>query len=178
MNKIHGYGYHVLGILDDRLEPVAVFAGARVIGKLAELPDRVREAQADRVFIALPGADHETLLHLIKTCEDLRVDFRMLPDLFEIITTRVSADVIDGIPLVGVRHSQLTGLARILKRSFDLLVSLILLVLLSPVMLALAGLIKLTSPGPVFYRQERVGREGQGVTELTFGSMNAEAERP
>jgi exopolysaccharide biosynthesis polyprenyl glycosylphosphotransferase len=176
MTMFPGYGYQVCGILDDRLEPGAVFAGVRVIGKLAELPNRVREAQADRVFIALPGADHETLLHLIKTCEDLRVDFRMLPDLFEIITTRVSADVIDGIPLVGVRRSQLTGAARILKRSFDLAVSLVLLVLLSPVMLVLAGLIKLTSPGPVFYRQERVGRDGLVFTVLKFRSMVLDAE--
>ncbi len=176
MTMFPGYGYQVCGILDDRLEPGAVFAGARVIGKLAELPDRVRETHADRVFIALPGADHETLLHLIKTCEDLRVDFRMLPDLFEIITTRVSADVIDGIPLVGVRHSQLTGLGRILKRSFDLAVSLVLLVLLSPLMLVLAGLIKLASPGPIFYRQERVGREGLVFTVLKFRSMVPDAE--
>jgi exopolysaccharide biosynthesis polyprenyl glycosylphosphotransferase len=147
-----------------------------VIGKLAELPDRVREAQADRVFIALPGADHETLLHLIKTCEDLRVDFRMLPDLFEIITTRVSADVIDGIPLVGVRRSQLTGVARVLKRSFDLGVSLVLLVLLSPLMLVLAAVIKLTSLGPIFYRQERVGRDGLVFTVLKFRSMVLDAE--
>jgi exopolysaccharide biosynthesis polyprenyl glycosylphosphotransferase len=176
MTMFPGYGYQVCGILDDRLEPGSSFAGARVIGRLAELPDRVRDAHADQVFIALPGADHETLLHLIKTCEDLQVEFRMLPDLFEIITTRVSADVIDGIPLVGVRRSQVTGLGLLLKRTFDLVVSLVLLVVLSPVMLILAIVIKLTSPGPVFYRQERVGREGRLFTVLKFRSMIADAE--
>jgi exopolysaccharide biosynthesis polyprenyl glycosylphosphotransferase len=176
MTMFPGYGYQVCGILDDRLEPGSSFAGARVIGRLAELPDRVRDAHADQVFIALPGADHETLLHLIKTCEDLQVEFRMLPDLFEIITTRVSADVIDGIPLVGVRRSQVTGLGLLLKRTFDLVVSLVLLVVLSPVMLILAIVIKLTSLGPVFYRQERVGREGRLFTVLKFRSMIADAE--
>lgn len=176
MTMFPQYGYRVCGILDDRLEAGELFAGVRVIGKVDQLPDRVREAQATQVFIALPGADHETLLHLIKTCEDLQVDFRMLPDLFEIITTRVSADVIDGIPLVGVRRSQLTGLGLVLKRIFDLAVSLPLLVVLSPLMLVLAWLIAITSRGPVFYRQERVGRAGGVFTVLKFRSMVADAE--
>lgn len=176
MTMFPQYGYRVCGILDDRLETGALFAGARVLGRVAELPDRVRDVQADQVFIALPGADHETLLHLIKTCEDLQVDFRMLPDLFEIITTNVSADVIDGIPLLGVRRSQLTGLGLWLKRTFDLAVSLPLLVVLSPLMLVLAWLIKLSSAGPVLYRQERVGREGRRFTVVKFRSMVADAE--
>jgi exopolysaccharide biosynthesis polyprenyl glycosylphosphotransferase len=116
------------------------------------------------------------MLRLIKACDELQVDFRMLPDVFEIITTRVSADVVDGIPLVGVRRSQVQGLGLLVKRAFDLVVSLILVVVLSPFWLLLALAIRLSSPGPVLYRQERVGQGGKIFTVIKFRSMIADAE--
>ena len=100
------YGYTVCGVLDDRMDPGTSFAGTLVVGRVSELPAQVAAQRIDQVFLAIPGATHGQLLHLIKTCEDLNVDFRMLPDLFEIITTRMEADVVDGIPLVGIRRSQ------------------------------------------------------------------------
>ena len=147
-----------------------------MLGRVAELPQQVAAQQIDQVFLALTGASHDELLRLIKTCDELEVDFRMLPDLFEIITTRVSADVVDGIPLLGVRRSQVTGLAVFVKRAFDVVVSLILLVVLSPLLIVLAIAIKLTSPGPVLYRQERVGMANSVFTVYKFRSMVADAE--
>jgi exopolysaccharide biosynthesis polyprenyl glycosylphosphotransferase len=136
----------------------------------------VRRQRIDQVFLALPGASHEEMLHLIKTCDDLRVDFRMLPDVFEIITTRVSADVVDGIPLVGVRRSQMEGFGLVIKRAFDLVVSLILIVVLSPLWLLLAIAIAVSSRGPILYRQERVGQAGRLFTLYKFRSMVSDAE--
>jgi len=176
MTMFPEYGYKVCGVLDDRLEMGAKFAGTAVLGRVEELPAQVRRQNIDQVFLALPGANHNQLLHLIKTCDDLQVDFKMLPDIFEIITTRVSADMVDGIPLVGVRRSQVAGLGLFVKRTFDLVVSLVLLVLLAPVMLLLALAIGIVSPGPSLYRQERVGKEGKIFTALKFRSMGANAE--
>jgi exopolysaccharide biosynthesis polyprenyl glycosylphosphotransferase len=176
MTMFPQYGYRVCGVLDDRLEPGSRFAGTAVLGRVAELPTQVAAQQIDQVFLALPGASHEELLRLIKACDELRVDFRMLPDLFEIITTRVSADVVDGIPLLGVRRSQVTGLAVLVKRGFDLLVSLTLLVLLSPLLAALAVAIRLSSRGPVLYRQKRVGMGNVVFTVYKFRSMVSDAE--
>jgi len=143
---------------------------------VAELPAQVRAQGVDQVFLALPGASHEEMLHLIKTCDDLQVDFRMLPDVFEIITTRVSADVVDGIPLVGVRRSQVEGIGLAVKRAFDLVISLILLLVLSPVWLLLALAIAVSSHGPVLYRQDRVGKGGSLFTLYKFRSMVSDAE--
>ena len=176
MTMFPQYGYRVCGVLDDRLEAGSRFAGTSVLGRVAELPQQVAAQQIDQVFLALTGASHDELLRLIKTCDELEVDFRMLPDLFEIITTRVSADVVDGIPLLGVRRSQVTGLAVFVKRAFDVVVSLILLVVLSPLHIVLAIAIKLTSPGPVLYRQERVGMANSVFTVYKFRSMVADAE--
>src|SRR5207302_4913395 len=90
--------------------------------------------------------------------------------------TRVSADVVDGIPLLGVRRSQVTGMAVLVKRAFDLFLSLLLLVLLSPILVLLSLGIKLTSPGPVLYRQQRVGMGNTVFTVYKFRSMVSDAE--
>ncbi len=170
------YGYSVCGVLDDRLDPGTSFAGTSVVGRVSELPAQVAAQRIDQVFLAIPGATHEQLLHLIKTCEDLNVDFRMLPDLFEIITTRMEADVVDGIPLVGIRRSQVEGLGLVAKRAFDLIAGSVLLVVLSPLWGLLALLIRLGSRGPILYRQERVGEGGRLFTLLKFRSMVHGAE--
>lgn len=176
MTMFPQYGYTVCGVLDDRLKPGTAFAGSQVLGPVAELPSQVKSQRIDQVFLALAGASHEEMLHLIKTCEDLQVDFRMLPDVFEIITTRVSADVVDGIPLVGVRRSQVEGFGLLVKRGFDLILSAVLLITLSPVWLALAILIAVSSRGSVLYHQERVGLGGRVFTLLKFRSMIPDAE--
>ncbi len=176
MTMFPQYGYTVCGILDDRLEPGSAFAGSTVIGRVSELPAQVQNQRIDQVFLALAGATHEEMLHLIKTCDALQVDFRMLPDVFEIITTRVSADMVDGIPLVGVRRSQVQGFGLVAKRAFDILVALIIGVLLSPLWILLSLLIWFSSRGSVLYRQDRVGHGGKVFTLLKFRSMIADAE--
>ena len=176
MTMFPQYGYTVCGILDDRLTPGSDFAGSQVIGRIAELPAQVERQRIDQVFLALAGASHEEMLHLIKTCEDLQVDFRMLPDVFEIITTRVSADMVDGIPLVGVRRSQVEGFGLLVKRAFDIVISLLVGVVFSPFWVVLAVAIWSSSRGPVLYRQERVGKGGQVFQLLKFRSMIPDAE--
>jgi len=176
MTMFPEYGYTVCGVLDDRLAVGTPFAGSQIVGPVGELPQQVRRQQIDQVFLALPGASHDEMLHLIKTCDDLQVDFRMLPDVFEIITTRVSADVVDGIPLVGVRRSQMEGIGLAAKRLFDLVVSLTLVVVLSPIWVLLVIAIAVSSRGAILYRQERVGQGGRVFTLLKFRSMVADAE--
>ncbi|TMD83678.1 MAG: undecaprenyl-phosphate glucose phosphotransferase [Chloroflexi bacterium] len=171
------YGYSVGGVLDDRLEVGGRFAGAPVVGRIEDLRRIIPQMGIDQVFVAVPGATNDEILHLIKTCDDLQAEFKLVPDLLEVMSTRAAVDAIDGLPLIGIRRSRLRGPAAVLKRATDILVSAVALVIASPFMLAIAILIKLTSPrGPVLFRQPRVGLHDKRFTVYKFRSMIPDAE--
>ena len=171
------YGYHVAGVLDNGLEVGSAFAGAPVVGRIGDLRRVIPEIGADQVFLAVPGATNDEIVHLVKTCDDLQAEFKLVPDLLEIMSTRAAVDAIDGLPLIGIRRSRLRGGAALLKRSIDILVSAIALIIASPFMLVIAVLIKVTSPkGPVLFRQPRVGLHDKRFTVYKFRSMVPDAE--
>jgi exopolysaccharide biosynthesis polyprenyl glycosylphosphotransferase len=171
------YGYHVGGVLDDRLDVGGTFAGAPVVGRIQDLRRVIPQMSIDQVFVAVPGATNEEILHLIKTCDDLQAEFKLVPDLLEVMSTRAAVDAIDGLPLIGIRRSRLRGPAALLKRAIDILVSGVALIIASPFMLVIALLIKLTSPrGTVLFRQPRVGLHDNRFTVYKFRSMIPDAE--
>jgi exopolysaccharide biosynthesis polyprenyl glycosylphosphotransferase len=170
------YGYELVGVIDEVLPHGAEYNRVPVLGNNAELPHVVMNTNVDEVFIALPQVDHRHILRLIGACDDLDVEFKIVPDLLEVITSGVIADDIDGIPIVGVRRSRLTGLNLLLKRAFDLVAALLLLVPGIPLMAVISVAIKLDSPGPVVYTQERVGRHGRVFGIHKFRSMVVDAE--
>jgi exopolysaccharide biosynthesis polyprenyl glycosylphosphotransferase len=171
------YGYQVSGVLDDRLEVGSSFAGAPVVGRLGDLRRVIPQMGVDQVFLAVPGATNDELLHLVKTCDDLQAEFKLVPDLLEVMSTRAAVDAIDGLPLIGIRRSRLRGPAAVLKRAIDIIVSAVALIIASPLMLVIAVLIKLTSPGgPVLFRQPRVGLHDKRFMVYKFRSMIPDAE--
>jgi exopolysaccharide biosynthesis polyprenyl glycosylphosphotransferase len=177
MTMFPQYGFHVAAVLDDSLEAGSTYAGAQVVGPTKDLRHWVSQLNVDQVFLAVANATSEQLVHLINTCDDLRVEFKLVPDLLEVMSSRAAADAIDGLPLIGVRHSRLRGAAAVLKRAIDIVASAVVLVILSPLMLVIALLIKLTSPkGPVFFRQPRVGLYDKRFTVYKFRSMIPDAE--
>jgi exopolysaccharide biosynthesis polyprenyl glycosylphosphotransferase len=177
MGMFPQYGYHVAGVLDDQLEVGTAFAGATVVGRIGDLRQVIPQMGIDQVFLAVPGATNEQLLHLIKTCDDLQAEFKLVPDLLEVMSTRAAVDAIDGLPLIGIRRSRLRGPAAMLKRAIDVAVSAVLIVITSPLMLVVALLIKLTSPGgPILFRQPRVGLQNKRFTVYKFRSMIPDAE--
>jgi exopolysaccharide biosynthesis polyprenyl glycosylphosphotransferase len=168
-------GYRVVGFVSDGEE--AELKGVPVLGSTAQLADVVRLSHADEVIIALSGRSHQEILDLVYTCVDEPVSIKVYPDTFQLITNNeLSIGDLDGLPLVSVRNVALRGFNRVLKRSFDIVFSSLVLVLLSPLMLLLALLVKLESPGPVFYAQERVGLDGLPFYALKFRSMVIGAE--
>lgn len=175
MNMFPQYGFHVIGVATDDSQ-AGDFVGVPVVGRVDEVPELVRNLRVDQVFLALPAAQRQRLLHLVKLCEDEQLEFKIVPDLLEVMSTRVAANAIDGLPLVGIRRSRLNGGAAVAKRSIDILVSGFLLVLLSPLLLVIAILIKVTMPGPLLFRQERIGRNRRPFVIYKFRSMIPDAE--
>lgn len=176
MNMFPQYGFHVVGVASDVVSSDEPYFGVPVVGRVGDLPNLVRDLKVDQVFLALPVGQRDRLLHLVKLCEDENLEFKIVPDLLEVMSTRVAANSIDGLPLVGIRRSQLRGGAAIVKRAIDLLISTILLILLSPLLLLIAILIKVTMPGPLLFRQERIGRHGRPFVIYKFRSMIPDAE--
>ncbi len=176
MNMFPQYGFHVVGVAADYVSSNEQYVGVPVVGRVGDLRSLVRELKVDQVFLALPAGQRDRLLHLVKMCEDEKLEFQIVPDLLEVMNTRVSSMAIDGLPLVGIRHSQLGGPAAVIKRAIDVLVSVVALVLLSPLLLLVTILIKLTMPGPLLFRQERIGRHRQPFVIYKFRSMIPDAE--
>ena len=177
MNMFPQYGYHVVGVVDEKEHPGNEFAGVPVVGGLDDLHRLVDALKINEAFLAVPGGDRNLLLHLIKLCEDQKIDFKIVPDLLDVMSTRVDVNAIDGVPLVGVRRNRLTGINAAIKRALDVVVSAVSLVIASPVLLLVALLIKLTSPiGPVLFRQERIGMRRRPFIVYKFRTMIPDAE--
>lgn len=173
-----GLGYHVVGFLDSaRQEDLGRF---RWLGEPDDLPEVVAKLDVEEAIIALPSTAHDQILSLIDHCTSGHVEFRIVPDFFDLSLDRVSLNYIDGIPLIGVRERALRGANALLKRAIDVTVSGLLLLVTAPLTLLIALAIKLDDPaGPVLYRQRRVGRDGRPFEFYKFRTMrvSADAER-
>lgn len=169
-------GYEVVGMIDtnglsERATSVPILGGPE---KLAELID---EYGIEEVIIALPEATHQDILMLISQCERGSISIKVFPDVFQIMASQVSIGDLGGLPLLSVRDVALRGWRLTLKRAIDMVGSAIALVVISPILLLVALLIKLDSPGPVFYAQERMGMDAKPFWCLKFRSMRKDAEK-
>jgi Undecaprenyl-phosphate glucose phosphotransferase len=151
--------------------------GAPVLGGREDLAEIIEQHQVDEVIIALPEAPHREILLLISECEKDKVVIKVYPDLFQIMAGQMSIGDLGGLPLLTVRDVALRGWQRASKRALDLVGSAVGLVLLSPFFMLMAALIKLDSPGPVFYAQERMGLDARPFLILKFRSMRSDAEK-
>jgi exopolysaccharide biosynthesis polyprenyl glycosylphosphotransferase len=148
-----------------------------VLGRYDQVGEIARAQAIDRIVVALPLAGQEGLLEVLRQCRALEVEIDFVPDLLALISRRARFDEVDGIPIVGLREIPLSGWNGVAKRALDLCITVPLLLLLSPLLLLLALAIRLDSPGPVFYRQGRVGRDRRVFQILKFRSMHVGAER-
>jgi exopolysaccharide biosynthesis polyprenyl glycosylphosphotransferase len=151
--------------------------GVPVLGHTDDLPRLIDEHGINEVIIALPEATHQETLNIIALCDRSTISVKVFPDVFQFIAGQVGIDDLGGLPLLSVRDVALRGWKLTLKRGVDVLGSLAGLVLLSPLMLLVALLIKLESPGPVFYVQERMGLDARSFPMLKFRSMRQDAEQ-
>ncbi len=150
--------------------------GLPVLGMPEDIQQVIAEHQVHVVVIALPLSAHDRIVQVMNEVAEEMVDVQVVPDLFRYISLRGTVEEFDGLPIIGLRSTPLEGWNRVLKRAVDILGSLVGIVLLSPVMLALAIGVKLSSPGPVLYRQKRMGLDGKLFDMLKFRSMYVDAE--
>ncbi|MHB9032683.1 MAG: undecaprenyl-phosphate glucose phosphotransferase [Anaerolineae bacterium] len=167
--------YQVVGFVDGQGETSEV-DGVPVLGLRSELRQIIREHQVQEVVLTDTTVSHEEQLEMISVCTSEHAAVRIFPDIFQIVASDLSIDDLDGLPLLSVRDISLRGWKLATKRIFDLLFSSLFLILLSPLMLFVALLIKLESKGPVFYTQTRVGLDGKPFPMIKFRSMRVDAE--
>jgi Undecaprenyl-phosphate glucose phosphotransferase len=170
-------GYRVVGFLSDSAQIGSEVRDVPVLGRIASLGRVIRATRADEVIIALSGRSSSEILDIVSLAEDEAVDIKLYPDSFQLITNNeISVGDISGLPLINVKNVALDNpLNRALKRALDIVVSAIVLILFSPVMLLIALLIKLDTPGPVFFVQERVGLDGNPFPCIKFRGMRVDA---
>jgi exopolysaccharide biosynthesis polyprenyl glycosylphosphotransferase len=176
-------GYKLLGLVDGpgasaeaRPEQSRGVEGYPVLGQTEDLPHLMDQYGVDEVIIATPEAPDEEMVQLISLCYREGVSIKVFPDVFELMAAGVTIDDLGGLPLLNVRDVALRGWKLTFKRAMDLVGSAIGLVLLSPLMMLIALLIKLDSPGPVIYVQERMGLDAKPFPVFKFRSMRADAE--
>jgi Undecaprenyl-phosphate glucose phosphotransferase len=148
-----------------------------VLGGFADLPDLVRKYRVEHVFIALPLSRYGDARRVFDVLSRTLVEVRLVTDVPDLAGLTLTTTNLNGLPLIGLRESPHFGLNVVVKRTMDVVLSLIGLVLLAPLLALIAVLVKLTSPGPVFYRQKRCGLNGKSFKMLKFRSMRADAEK-
>jgi len=165
----------MVGHLDlDKIAPWST--DARSVSKLAEVRNLARRLDVQRAIVAPRSADAGEMLDLVRTLKAVGVRVSILPRLLEVVGSSVEFDNLHGVTVMGVRRFELTRSSALVKHTFDLVCTSLGLLAVAPLMIVVAVAIKLDSPGPVFFRQLRVGRFGQRFHILKFRTMVEDAE--
>ena len=178
MRERPALGYRVIGVVDtEATDGQLTYEDVPVIGNLESLPEVIRDSGANEVIIADPQVNSETLFEVMMRCGRRRgVEFRIAPSLFNCLPRKTEIDQIGVLPMIRLFREPLSSGARIVKRTVDLIAASLAIVLLLPLWLLIALLIKLDSKGPVFYTQERVGMDGRLFLLYKFRTMKAGAD--
>jgi len=161
---------------DDSTKQGQVLEGVPVLGGTQQVPDLVSQECIDEVIFALPLRAHESLESLVMALQAMPVRVRVVLDFFNLAFFRATIEDLDGILLVGLRDPAIRDTDRLIKRLFDLVLASLSLLVTAPIMLVVAVAIRLDSPGPVLFRQQRVGENGKPFTIYKFRSMTADTE--
>lgn len=172
------YGLRVVGFLDTKpLEEGMSSSPVQLLGRPSELKSIIERYGISRVIIAFSRTPHPLILGVIHECQEMKVDVSVVPRFFEALSHRVEMEDVEGLPLLSLpRYSRHGLFMRTAKRLMDLAGATLATIILSPLLLLTAVAIKLDSPGPVFYRQERMGKNHKRFMMYKFRSMHVGAE--
>jgi exopolysaccharide biosynthesis polyprenyl glycosylphosphotransferase len=175
LTREHGSGYRIMGLIDNVIKEGSGFCGLTVLGKTSDFNKIADKLGINEAFIGLSDYNRKEVADLI--LENERIKFMIASDVLGIITKSIDYDELFGIPVFEVRELPLNfTFNRMIKRTFDIIVSLTAVLVLSPILVITVILVKLTSKGPVFYGQERVSRDNKKFIMLKFRTMKADAE--
>jgi len=170
-------GYQIIGFVDDRAPGDHLgYRGLPLLGTIDDAADICQRESVDHLYVALPPEQHVRMLQLIESTSREFVDVKVVPDLLQVIALRARLEDLDGIPVININDVPLQGFNSIVKRAIDIAISFVALVVLSIPFSVIAALVKLTSRGPVFYRQLRMGLDGSPFMIYKFRSMHDDAE--
>nr|WP_319374370.1 undecaprenyl-phosphate glucose phosphotransferase [uncultured Methanobacterium sp.] len=177
INENEYLGYSIMGFLDDNLEKGERINGSTIIGVVGDLEDVISEKLVDRVIITLSHTQYHRLEWIVETCEKCGVRAEIVPDYYRYMPAKPHMDIIEGIPLIQIRHIPLDNtFNRYMKRSLDLILVVPAIVIFSPLIILVAILVKISSPGPVIFKQERVGLNRKSFYMYKFRSMKVPDE--
>lgn len=169
------WGYHIQGILDDHKKQGSTYKKVKVLGPLSDLKVFLESNTLDEIAITLSIKEYANLEQIVAACEKSGVHTKFIPDYNNMIPTIPYMEDLQGLPVIHIRHVPLTGVFNAtIKRIVDIIGALFGLIVFSPVMLLTAALIKLTSPGPVFFSQERIGLHNHPFKMYKFRSMEVQ----
>jgi putative colanic acid biosynthesis UDP-glucose lipid carrier transferase len=166
-------GVAFAGFFDDRgPERIGAEAAKRLLGNIADLPAYVKRHRIDAIFVTLPMASQPRILKLLDELSDTTASIYFVPDIFVVDLIQARVDTIGNIPVVAVCESPFYGVNGMIKRLSDVILATLIVLMISPVMLAVAAAVKWTSPGPVLFRQRRYGADGKEIIVYKFRSMS------
>jgi exopolysaccharide biosynthesis polyprenyl glycosylphosphotransferase len=170
-------GYSIVGFLHDMNEPPSDFGRFKMLGTLDDLGMAIRSMQVDEVIIALPAYMHQHAIKSVRLCERLGASFKLIPDLYEMNLSRIDMEAIEGIPLIGIKQVSLNTVQRLITRMVDITISSLALLIGSPIWLCIAFVVRVSSQGPIIYKQKRIGLNGKPFHIMKFRSMYNNADQ-
>jgi Undecaprenyl-phosphate glucose phosphotransferase len=175
LRHVSWMGIKTIGFIED--EPSRWTQDMHILGNIADLPRLIAQYRIEHVFIALPLNRYHDARRVFDTLSQTLVEVRLVADVPVLAGLSLTNSNLDGLPVIGLRENPHFGLNVVVKRAMDVALSLTALVVLSPFLGLVALLVKLTSRGPVFFRQERCGLNGQPFQMLKYRSMRCDAEK-
>jgi len=170
-------GYQVVGFIDDRAGGDHIgYRGLPLLGTLSEVVEIAQRERVDHLYVTLTLEEHAKLLDLMEVTSREFIDVKVVPDILQFIALRARLEDLDGLPVININEIPLQGFNAWVKRGLDVVLSSAAMVLLAIPLAIIAAFVKWTSPGPVFYKQERMGLDGKAFTVFKFRSMHQDAE--
>ncbi len=162
-------GFNVIGVYDECCPEY--LDGLPYVGDFNKLIEDAKSGKLDRIYLATKMSDYESLIRIVSELTDTTCSVSLIPDIFTFNILQSRTEEINGVPVVPLFDTPLNGINMILKRIEDIFFSTLIILLISPVLIIIALLIKLTSPGPVLFKQTRYGMDGKAIKVWKFRSM-------